>query len=161
MSLNQRFIEELNAIEREKAREEDFKNELKTLKAKLDDLKHFRVQLDREDKNDLYNILERLRSVENSINRVNIPKRINVYRKLELKDATKSFLVWWFIVSILVLVAVSGGAVFYVQNEMTKIEEQKVREMPRKKWLIDFYKFQSKKNPKDTQNFIKKNPLPK
>jgi len=169
MSKNKEFIQEINRLEREErekiARAEEFKIEIKNLEAKLDDLKNFRLKLNTNDRNDIYNVLKRLKEVNESINRVDIPSEITIQKKtsLELSDATRYFLVWYFVISFLVIFGISAFAFWRIseaENQVRFLQKNNLS-IPQQKWLKNFYQFQAKKNPKDTQKFILEHPLEK
>jgi len=58
---------------------------------------------------------------------------------------------------------VSNWRIKIVKSEVEiqkRINEENKRTNDPKKWLENFFFFHKEKNPKDTQNFIKKNPIP-
>ena len=172
MSKSEEFIKELNELERieteEKKKAEDLRSDISSLKSKLSDLRDFRVKFDSDTQKDIKMLVSDVARLSNLIKTVEVPNEIKLIKenKVSFSDKTRVLMIGFFVFGLLFCFGsvwfanwkidqVKNEAEIkrleYIQNSIT-IEQQK--------WLEDFFHFQKKKNPKDTQKFIEENPIP-
>lgn len=144
-------------------------SKLDSLNAQLSDLKNFSLKLDANDLKNIKSLLNQLTITEKVLANVSIPSEITTTQKkvIKFEDKTKMVLVSFFVFSILTITGsiwFSNWRIENIKSEVSnqrKINEENRRTNEQQEWLENFFFFQKKKNPKDTQNFIKKNPIPK
>ena len=116
-------------------------------------------------------LLGELARTNATLRQVDVPSVIAITQQntnvIKFEDKTKLVLIMFFLISVLTI----GGSVWFsnwrieiIKNEVQKqreINEENRRTNEQQEWLENFFFFHKEKNPKDTQNFIKKNPIPK
>ena len=166
------FIQELNQFEKKKAKEEktvsDLQYKIDNLNAKLSDLKDLRLVIDTEDNKRIKNLLGELARTNATLRQIDVPSVIEVTQQntIKFEDKTRIVIIGFFMISILSIAGSVWFSNWRIENIKTEVEEQQKinaensRTNAQIDWLESFFFFQKEKNPKDTQKFMKSNPIP-
>lgn len=122
------------------------------LSAKIDDFKAFRLNLDESS-------ILKITELKNALNSVNLPSEIKLTKSVQFSDMTKTVLVWFFAVSLLIV----GGSLFYAHHasaEASKITAPSELQDARVDWLLDYVDDMKLKNPKSHDAYVAKHPFP-
>lgn len=137
------------------------------LNAKIDDLRDFKSELTYDDRRNIEGLKLHLSATNEQINSIKIPAEIKVINenKISLKDKTNLFLIFSFSFAFLISIISVWYSNYRIaeadKNAQIKFEEsnQNLIKLEDQNWFIKFYQYQSEKNPKDTKNFEKSNPM--
>jgi CRISPR/Cas system CMR subunit Cmr6 (Cas7 group RAMP superfamily) len=103
---------------------------------------------------------QKIIELKNALNSVSIPSEIKLTKTVQFSDMTKTVLIWFFCLSVPVVV----GSFLYathVRSEASKIiEPNEVREA-QEQWLYDYAAEMKKRNPKSHSAYLDAHPFPK